>query len=87
MAVNDITINIVNEGKDDPLEEFMRMIAWMDICTSVGHNVKFNVCYLGDFSADLRFTFLEKNDRYKEIKKQLFNDFNTNRKEPQQFII
>lgn len=78
-----VTINITAGG--DTMDELLRLLSWMDICSDIGHNTKFNVEYLGDYSADVRVACLEGRDEYEKAKHELFEAYRLGNEEPKQF--
>lgn len=78
-----VTVNITAGG--DTLDELLRLLAWMGICSEIGHNTKFNVEFLGDYSADVKVCCLEGREEYEAAKHELFDDYNFNNQEPKQF--
>lgn len=78
-----ITLNITAGG--DTMDELLRLLAWMDICSEVGHNTKFDIEYLGDYSAHVRIACLEGRADYEQVKHELFEDYSFNCYEPKSF--
>lgn len=88
--MKDVTLTIRNNpsNNDDAFCKFLELIAWMDICSSIGHNTKFTVEYYGDYDARFHFDILENSERYNEIKKQILNRYiNDWTQEPYEFRI
>lgn len=67
--------------------EFLRMLAWMEICGNVGHSIDFRVNYDGDGLAHLIFDFEDEStaESYKMIKERMFEDYRKQHKEPKVF--
>ena len=78
-----ITLNITAGG--DTIDELLRLLSWMDICSDMGHNTKFDIAYLGGLSANLRVCCLEGKNEFEKVKHELFDDYNFNHAEPKQF--
>ena len=88
--MKDVTLTIRNNplDGDDSFDKLLEMLAWMDICSSIGHNTKFMVEYYGDYDARFHFDILENSERYNEIKKQILNRYiNDWTQEPYEFRI
>lgn len=69
----DLTLTVTGDG--DSIHEFMRMIAWMDLCSQIGHSTKFDISYFArSMPAKLHFTILEENSEYQKIVKE-FRDY------------
>ena len=81
--VKTVTVTITAGG--DTLDELLRLLSWMDICSDIGHNTKFDVSYLGDYSANARITCLEGREAYEKVKHELFDDYNFHHTEPHSF--
>lgn len=88
--MKDVTLTIRNSplDNDEVFRKFLELIAWMDICSEIGHNSKFTVEFYGDYGAHLHFNTLEDSEEYAEIKKELFDKYNESFwNEPFRFII
>lgn len=60
-------------------KEFLKMLAWIELCGSIGHTPKYFKVYVdGDGKARLKFDFDTKEDclEYKNIKKEMLNNYN-----------
>ena len=69
----DLTLTIT--GDEDSIHEFMRMIAWMDLCSQIGHSTKFDVTYFTRCNrGKMNFRLLEDNPEYQKIVKE-FRDY------------
>lgn len=88
--MKDVTLTIRNNPLDDDesFDTLLEMLAWMDICSSIGHNTKFTVEYYGDYDARFRFDILENSERYAEIKQQILDRYRNDwTQEPYEFCI
>ena len=79
----DVTLVITAGG--DTMNELLRLLSWMHICSDLGHNTKFDVEFLGDITADVRVSCLEGRKKFEKIKHEIFDDYNFNHKEPKIF--
>lgn len=61
---------------DNQMNEFIKMLAWMDLCGNVGHCTDFLVTLDGDGSARLNFNFEseELQKKYDELRQTLLED-------------
>lgn len=81
-----ITINITTQDDGgDTMDELLRLLSWMDICSTVGHNAKFDVNYFGDWSAHVKVACLEGKEDYDRIRKEIADDYVENHVEPKTF--
>lgn len=66
---------IITEEKN--AYEFLKMLAWMELCCGVGHTADFNVHVDGDGQASIRFEFINEHieEDYNKIKKQLLKKY------------
>ena len=66
---------IINEERN--AYEFLKMLAWMELCCSVGHTADFNIHVDGDGKASIRFEFVNEHieEDYNKIKKQLLKKY------------
>lgn len=65
-------------------KEFMKMIAWIELCGSIGHTCDcFQVSVDGDGSGRLKFEFDTKEEQIKfdEIKKNILAEYDKTRKD------
>ena len=88
--MKDVTLTIRNSplDNDEVFRRFLKLIAWMDICSEIGHNSKFTVEFYGDYEAHFHFKTLEDSEEYEEIKKELLDEYNESFwNEPFRFII
>ena len=88
--MKDVTLTIRNNplDNDEVFRKFLELIAWMDICSEIGHNSKFTVEFYGDYGAHCHFNTLEDSEEYEEIKKKLFDKYNESYwNEPYRFVI
>ena len=88
--MKDVTLTIRNNpsDNDEVFRKFLELIAWMDICSEIGHNSKFTVEFYGDYGAHFHFNTLEDSEEYEEIKKKLLDKYNESYwNEPFRFII
>lgn len=76
--MKDVTLTIRNNpsDNDNAFCKFLELIAWMDICSNIGHNSKFTVEFYGDCDARFHFNTLEESDEYEAIKERLFDSYN-----------
>ena len=88
--MKDVTLTIRNNPLDDDesFDTLLGMLAWMDICSSIGHNTKFMVEYYGDYDARFSFDILENSERYAEIRQQILDRYKNDwTQEPYEFHI
>lgn len=52
---------------------FLKMLAWMEVCSHIGHSTGFNVWVDGDGSADLKFEPMDPDVKkaYNDLKKEI----------------
>ena len=67
------------------LRELVNMLAWMEVCGSIGHSVNFRVNYDGDGSARLLFDFGINQEQYESLKTEILKDYFGCRTEPKVF--
>ena len=69
-------MRIITE-KEKNSNEFLKMLAWIYLCGSVGHTSKFEVTVDGDGQGIVKFDFLDEESREKinEIKNELLEEY------------
>lgn len=75
------TVRIAIDGKERNKDEFIKMMAWIELCGNIGHTCQwFRVGVDGDGSGSLRFKFDNEMDqnRYDNIKQELLVDYQKN---------
>lgn len=82
--VSDLTLTITGDSKS--LHEFIRMIAWMDLCSKIGHSTKFDISYfVNDSINGLDFKVLETSEDYQKIVNYFRDDLFMDHIEPYEF--
>jgi hypothetical protein len=68
-------MKIVTYGKGNE-NEFLKMLAWIEVLGSVGHSASFNVFCDGDGSTRLKFDLVDDvaKEKFKILKKNLINE-------------
>lgn len=70
-------------------EEMLRLMAWIEICGSIGHSSEFTVNVDGDGRGRVKFDFptLEEKSNYNRIKNELFQKWNDGKIDVKEFNI
>lgn len=69
--LNKLCIDVEDFGDGEVLHEFIRMLAWMDICSHLGHNARWNVNYMGGWKSNLRFKVKGDNGEFDKVREDL----------------
>lgn len=69
------------DASDGNIKEFKKMLAWIEICGSIGHTCQyFQVGVDGDGSGRLKFSFEDKEEQkqYDLLKKEMLSQYDKN---------
>lgn len=73
-------MNMEISASPEQKAEFSKMLAWIELCGSIGHSCEFKVRVDGDGKARMKFGFSNKADldAHKALKKALLEEYSNN---------
>lgn len=75
----------IYKNQERQMKTLIRMLAWMEICGSIGHTTSFFVNYDGDGPARLTFDFGDYQEEYDDFKESLFEVYKKTKKDHKHF--